>query len=335
MVLSDKIIALRKKEGWSQEELAEKLGVTRQSVSKWEVAQSVPDIDKIIQMSRIFEVSTDYLLKEEIENTTHTEDKSMTAIRTVTLKECEEYLALQKANAPRLATATSLCIVSPVILIFLGALSAYSQSGIPNVIGIGTGLCTLLICIAIAVGIFLSCSFRVKKFEFLDTEPVERASGVEELTRGKMERYQPLYAKFNIMGTVLCILAAIPLFLAMCVNMELLEAMSVCILLVLVATGCFLFVYAGTCQNALNRILEEGDYTRENKARNRIVGGISACYWLFVTAIFLFYTFGPNGNGQPEYSWFIWAVAGVLFGAFMILLKILRKPHFFSLRSEP
>ena len=60
MILADKIVSLRKKAGWSQEDLAEKLGVTRQSVSKWEGAQSVPDMDKVVMMSRLFGVSTDY-----------------------------------------------------------------------------------------------------------------------------------------------------------------------------------------------------------------------------------------------------------------------------------
>lgn len=54
MILADKIIRLRKKNGWSQEELAERLKVSRQSVSKWEGAQSVPDLDKILQLSKIF-----------------------------------------------------------------------------------------------------------------------------------------------------------------------------------------------------------------------------------------------------------------------------------------
>ena len=67
MILADKIINLRKKAGWSQEDLAEMIGVSRQSVSKWEGAQSVPDMDKILRLSRIFGVSTDYLLKDEIE----------------------------------------------------------------------------------------------------------------------------------------------------------------------------------------------------------------------------------------------------------------------------
>ena len=67
MIFADKLIALRKKEGWSQEELAQQLNVSRQSVSKWEGAQSVPDLDKIVQLSRIFGVSTDYSLKDELE----------------------------------------------------------------------------------------------------------------------------------------------------------------------------------------------------------------------------------------------------------------------------
>lgn len=64
MTFSDKLIALRRKAGWSQEELAERLNVSRQSVSKWESAQSMPDIDKIVQLSSLFSVTTDYLLKD-------------------------------------------------------------------------------------------------------------------------------------------------------------------------------------------------------------------------------------------------------------------------------
>ena len=65
MILADKITELRKKRGWSQEELAEKVDVTRQSVSKWESAQSTPDLDKILKLAEIFEVTTDELLKAE------------------------------------------------------------------------------------------------------------------------------------------------------------------------------------------------------------------------------------------------------------------------------
>ena len=74
MTFSDKLIALRKKAGWSQEELAERLNVSRQSVSKWESAQSMPDIDKILQLSSLFSVTTDCLLKDTQAEPEYTED---------------------------------------------------------------------------------------------------------------------------------------------------------------------------------------------------------------------------------------------------------------------
>lgn len=63
MNISDRIQTLRKNRGISQEELADKVGVSRQAVSKWESEQSTPDIDKIILLSDYFDVTTDYLLK--------------------------------------------------------------------------------------------------------------------------------------------------------------------------------------------------------------------------------------------------------------------------------
>ena len=62
MILADKIIRLRRKNGWSQEELAEKMNVSRQAVSKWESAQTVPDLEKILMLGALFGVTTDYLL---------------------------------------------------------------------------------------------------------------------------------------------------------------------------------------------------------------------------------------------------------------------------------
>lgn len=63
MKIADRIQRLRKMKGLSQEELADKMGVSRQAVSKWESEQSTPDLDKIVSMSEYFEVTTDYILK--------------------------------------------------------------------------------------------------------------------------------------------------------------------------------------------------------------------------------------------------------------------------------
>lgn len=65
MTIADKISRLRKEKGLSQEAFAEALGVSRQSVSKWESGSALPDTDKIIAMSELFGVSTDFILKED------------------------------------------------------------------------------------------------------------------------------------------------------------------------------------------------------------------------------------------------------------------------------
>ena len=82
MILADKITEERKKNGWSQEELANQLGVSRQAVSKWESAGAVPDLQRILQMSELFGVSTDYLLKDEMkaENITYHESTESYAL---------------------------------------------------------------------------------------------------------------------------------------------------------------------------------------------------------------------------------------------------------------
>ena len=64
MTFGEKLQALRKQSGMSQEQLAERITISRQAISRWELNESVPDIDNIVQLSQIFGVSTDYLLKE-------------------------------------------------------------------------------------------------------------------------------------------------------------------------------------------------------------------------------------------------------------------------------
>lgn len=68
MKLSDKILDLRKQNGLSQEELAEKLNVSRQAVSRWEVGSAQPDASNILQLSKLFGVTADYLLNDEFES---------------------------------------------------------------------------------------------------------------------------------------------------------------------------------------------------------------------------------------------------------------------------
>lgn len=70
MEFSQKLADLRRREGFSQEQLADRLGVTRQSVSKWEGGAAMPDIGKLISLSELFDVSVDYLVKDYLEEPT-------------------------------------------------------------------------------------------------------------------------------------------------------------------------------------------------------------------------------------------------------------------------
>lgn len=106
MIFADKLIQLRKKAGWSQEELADQMNVTRQSVSKWEGAQAVPDLEKMIRLSELFGVSTDYLLKDEIEEAEHIElPDNRPALKRVSMEEANAFLSAKASTAKTIAYA--------------------------------------------------------------------------------------------------------------------------------------------------------------------------------------------------------------------------------------
>lgn len=326
MIFADKVIALRKKAGWSQEELAERLNVSRQSVSKWESAQSVPDIDRILQMSRLFGVTTDYLLKDDMEEPEVTGEESASPLRRVTMQQASDYLALRRAAAPRMAIATFLCVVSPVPLLELSAMTGFSQFRVTEHVAAGIGLSVLMVLVAVAVTLFLSCGAKVKEYEFLEKEPFETEYGVSGMVKERRKAFAPTCTRLNIVGTLLCILSVIPLFVAVCMDtIDIFYVGAVCLLLVVAGFGCMAFVYGGTIQSATEKLLEDGEYTRLSKARSPIIGAVSGGYWLVVVAVFLYYTYGPKGNGNGQHSWFIWAIAGVLFGAIMLVLKTVKR----------
>jgi len=104
MILGEKIIQMRKQKEWSQEELASQLGISRQSVSKWESGASIPELDKIVSMSRLFGVSTDYLLKEEMEESAPAilpKEEISDPQRSVSLEEATGFLELTRKTAAK------------------------------------------------------------------------------------------------------------------------------------------------------------------------------------------------------------------------------------------
>ena len=118
MILAEKIALLRRRSGLSQEELAEQMQVSRQSVSKWESGTSIPDLEKILRLSALFGVSTDFLLKDELNEQALPDapvpDADPDAPRTLTAEEADDCLALHEQLTGRISAAVATLILSPV-----------------------------------------------------------------------------------------------------------------------------------------------------------------------------------------------------------------------------
>ena len=330
MILADKIINLRKKNGWSQEELAEKLGVTRQSISKYEGAQSIPDLDKILKLSEIFGVTTDYLIKDELEEEEYVpsqmqenESESDRSVHKVTMEMANEYLQIIDWSAGKTAFATVLCILSPIVLLMLGAMSEMPNYHISENAAAGIGICVLIVLIAIAVTIFILCGMKTKKYEFMETEDIETVYGVSGMVKEKRDAYHSMYVTQLVIGITCCICSVIPLFGTLAVSeSDFYMVSAVCMLLTLVAIGTYFIVRSAAKMNAMNQLLEEEDYTRQKKHENKKMSGPVTVYWLIATAIYLAWSFTTN---DWDRTWIIWPVVGVLFPAFYAIVSGIRK----------
>lgn len=330
MILAEKIINLRKKNGWSQEELAEKLGVTRQSISKYEGAQSIPDLDKILKLSEIFGVTTDYLIKDELEEEEYApsqmqenESESDRSVHKVTMEMANEYLQIIDWSAGKTAFATMLCILSPIVLLMLGAMSEMPDYHISENAAAGIGICVLIVLIAIAVTIFILCGMKTKKYEFMEKEDIETAYGVSGMVKEKRDAYHSPYVTQLVIGITCCICSVIPLFGTLAVSeSDFYMVSAVCMLLALVAIGTYFIVRSAAKMNAMNQLLEEEDYTRQKKHENKKMSGPVMVYWLIATAIYLAWSFTTN---DWDRTWIIWPVVGVLFPAFYAIVNGIRK----------
>lgn len=312
MILADKIIEERKKNGWSQEELASKLGVSRQAVSKWESAGSIPDLKRILQMSELFGVTTDYLLKNEIEEEPLNEYVETKTIK-VSMEEANQYLDMKSKGSRIVANATSLCILSSVPLIVLGTMTE-------DHILIGFSLVLLLVLVAIAVYLFVNYGLRESHMQHLEKEIFETEYGVSGMVRERRDKYEPTFTRNIAIGVVLCILSVIPTIMAGVMEVEdYMSGISVGLLLIIVSIGVNILIRAGMIKSSYDTLLQEGEYTIEEKHLKKKTDAFSGAYWCLMVAIYLGWSFWTN---NWKFTWIIWPVAGVLYAAVLGMVKM-------------
>lgn len=322
MILADKITEERKKLGLSQEELAEKISVSRQAVSKWESAQSVPDLQRIIQMSELFSVSTDYLLKDNIEscNMYTEEGETESPLYKVSMEEANQFLQFTETERHRVATGVQLCILSPVLLIALAGLADNNIWVITEPFAVAAGLLVLFLLVATAVYLFIVHGIRSEPFAHLREMPFEIAYGVSGLVKEQKMSFAPTYTSWLSIGIVLCTLSPLPLLITAVKETPgyILTAM-VSLLLIIVSIGVRMIVQVAIMKGGFDVLLQKGDYTVAQKAESHVAEQVGRIYWGVVTAGYLTWSFLTN---DWHITWIVWPIAGVLFAPFVAIVKI-------------
>ncbi len=325
MILADKIINERKKNGWSQEELSEMLDVSRQSVSKWEGAQSVPDLQKILKMAEIFGVSTDYLLKDEIEPESISEHYESSGssyvenVKKVSMEEASEFISLKKEILPKIGLGVFLCITSPVILLFLTGLQQAGMCRISENACLAIGLLCLFAQIGVAVFLFITRGGKLSKYDFFEKGEFETEYGVDGMVREKLAGHESTNTRALTTGVLMCVLGAVPLVICSVLGASTFIIVSmVCLLLLLVGCAVYLFVSVCGVNGTYKMILQVEDYSRESKKKNAKLEPLTRAYWMLIVVIYLALSFITM---RWDRTWIIWAVSGVLFALIRVIAE--------------
>lgn len=323
MILADKIALLRRQNGWSQEELASRLEVSRQAVSKWESSASIPELDKILKMSELFRVSTDYLLKDSLEQpetaspafAPHPEAEPA-SLRTLSLEQANTYLDLVRQLSGKIALGVSLCVLSPIPIILLGA---WSDSTARENFAAGLGVILLLALVSLGLLLLIPAGLRLEEYEYLEKEEFTLGYGVAGIVEQKRTAYAPEFQSKITRGCMMCVLAVMPLFAAVMLGADdFWMTGSVAVLLAIVAAACYGLVSAATVWDSLDKLMQLGDYTVQNKKITRKVGWFAGSYWCIAAALYLGISLSQN---NWKTSWILWPIAGVLFAALNTALR--------------
>lgn len=319
MIIGEKIYKLRNASGLSQEQLAEKLQVSRQSISKWESGNTIPSMDKIVELSKIFGISTDYLLIDEIEDLPSeivADLDSRKTIKEVTLEEARSFIEITKETMTRIAFSIFLFIISAAPLLVLIGLSQAPEKYLKEEVAITLGLGLLLPLVAIGVLILITTAAKLEKYEYLEKEPFKLAYGVKGILEKELDEYSPKYYKTVGLAIVLFIISALPL-----ISVTLLFGgtskgfyilLSVAALLFIVAVGVFLLIKSGIYKEAYDILLQKNEFKIEHKRIDKKLDTFTTVYWTLILAVYFGYSFITK---KWAVSWIIWPVAGLVYAA--------------------
>jgi len=321
MILAEKIVRLRKQNGWSQEELAEKLKVSRQSVSKWESSNSIPDLNKILMLAEVFGVSTDLLLKDDNEAIESNQTTNDSSVKQISLEQAHKYVE-SKLEASAITTKGVMLSVCSVVPLFF-FLAMADTGRLNGDVAAAMGIVGILVMVAWAVSFFIKTDKYKNDLSVIDDEEFELAYGVHSVFQDKLEKFRESYNKRLSIGIFLFIVSFVPLMLgSMFLSGEGLTLILLIVLMLIVASGIYVVSPVSAKYEAYNNILRENFKNTEKAKREKRAGKLAAFYWPLLTAIFLGWSLWTMDWGN---TWIVWPVGAVVYVALLGLMELFEK----------
>ena len=236
---------------------------------------------------------------------------SETKLISMTDSEVERYLQVSNETGKQVALGVAIILLGVANLIFMNFMAerGVMQEKIGQAIGVGG----LLLLIALAVYIFIMAGMKSEKYEKLETTTVKIDPYLHDRIAQMKEDYRPTFARRIAGGVGLILLSVVALVTTAILEVggEFTLMLMVVVLLLAVALAVGLFISAGTKMEAYDKLLNEGDYTKKQKAGNSFAEKISGPYWMLMVAIYLTWSFTTNAWGS---TWIVWPIAGVVYG---------------------
>lgn len=291
MSLAENLQYLRAREGVTQEQLAERLDVSRQSVSKWESSASFPEMDTLIKLCDMFHTDMDTLLRGNVENS----------------------LSEDTAGYDRFMTLYARKIAGGVSAIIAGAAVAALSAvgGIPDMVGAAI----LLLVIAVAVVVFIASGMEEEHFR-------KKHPAIPDFyTEQQKEQFHRRFIWYiaGSVGAILLGLVLLVLAFTVLPEKEPYESYMGALFLLIVACAVYFLIYGGMLEDKYNipKYNRENNPTPEDKERRR--RAVTACALIMILATAVFLTLGL-GWDRWESAAIIYPVGGVLCGAAWLLL---------------
>ena len=323
MILAEKIIRLRKQMGWSQEELAEKMNISRQSVSKWESTNSIPDLNKIILLGEIFDVSTDYLLKDDVETYEPLNESVEPGTVKISLEQAYKYVENKMEMSGLVTKGVMFCVCSVIPLFFFLAMAETSRLNMTSSVAAVLGLISILIMVSIGISLFIRTNQYESDIDSIENETFDLEYGVHSVINEKLQKFRATYNLRLSVGIFMFIISFVPLMIvSIFYSGADVMLMMLIVLILIIAMGIYIVAPVSAKYDAYNNVLKDSGIKSEKSSRTKRAEKLAAFYWPLLTAIYLGWSLWTMAWGI---TWIVWPVGSVLFAALIGLMELLNK----------